>query len=293
MSDKNVKTNAEIRFGCVHGVIAELGFEPGMRRLADAGYDGVEMCGNQFVATDDGEPLGKCRPLTAAEVERSIPNFEKAGRVVSDLGLETMAMSFSHFWVGKFELEAMEDYFRLAKAAGAPSLKVAGALIGPRRFDNYWTMLSEAMKQMEIVCGFAEKRQIKALIELHDGYLHESASQARRFCEPFDPKWLGVIHDPENMIRSGKEHWPHGIDILGDYLAYVHWKNMGYVFDEESGKYKKVVASLESGLADWPMMVKALVERGFNGYLVNENYQMKNLSVVEDDLEYMQGILNE
>jgi sugar phosphate isomerase/epimerase len=274
------------------GVVQGLGFEEGLARIARAGYEGVEVAGNQFVVTEGGEPLKQCRPLTPGEVTRSIPRFECVRGQLSDAGLDMISMVFSWFWVGRFELAAMEDYFVLAKAAGACALKVAGVLIGDPQRD-YWDALRIGQEQMSVVCGFAEKHGVRALIELHDGYIHESASQARRLCEPFDPRWIGVIHDPENMIRSGKEHWPHSFDILGDYLAYVHWKNMGYRYDAAAGKWETFRTPLAEGLVNWKAIVETLHRRGFAGYLANENGFLKDPAVLEQDLAYLKGILAE
>jgi len=279
-----------MRFACTFGVVQSLGLEKGLERIAQAGYEGVELTGNALVATDGGEPLAQCRPLTPRELERSLPAFEALRPQLGRLKLEPIAMTFGYFWVGRFELAAMEDYFRLAQASSAPALKVAGVLIGDPQSD-YWKRLGEAQRQMEIVCGFAEKHRVRALIELHDGYLHESASQARRFCDPFDPKWLGVIHDPENMIRSGKEHWPHSFDILGNYLAYVHWKNMGYRYDDAARRWTTFRTPLADGLVDWRAVLTALHRRGYAGFLANENRFIQDLSVLEADLAYLKGIL--
>lgn len=281
-----------MRFACTFGVVQSLGLEQGLARIVEAGYEGVEMAGNSLVATDDSEPLAQCRPLTPDEAERSLSNFSSLHDRLDGLGLDLIAMVFGYFWVGRFEIEAMEDYFRLAKAAGAPALKVAGVLIGDPQ-SNYWDALTAGQKQMETVCAFAEKHGVRALIELHDGYIHESASQARRLCEPFDPKWVGVIHDPENMIRSGKEHWPHSFDILGDYLAYVHWKNMGFRYDGAAGKWERHRTSLADGLVDWRSIVETLHRRGYEGYLANENRFIEDLDAVESDLAYLRGLLDE
>ena len=279
-----------MQFACTFGVVSELGVEAGLKRIADAGYDGVELPGNVFIETADGEPLKQCRPLTPQEVDRSLANFADVRGLVDELGLEPISMAFSYFWVGRFELEAMEDYFRFAAAANLPALKVAGVLIGDP-YSDYWERLATAHKQMETVCGLAEKHGVRALIELHDGYLHESASQALRFCEPFDPTWIGVIHDPENMIRSGKEHWPHSFDILGDYLAYVHWKNMGFEYNQEEARWDRFRTPLDKGLVNWQMIIEALHRHGFDGFLANENGFLNDPSVIADDLEYMKGLL--
>jgi len=281
-----------MRFGCTFGVVQSLGMEAGLERMAAAGYEGVELAANTLVTTDDGEPMAQCRPLRPGEVEASLPAFVSIGERVRGLNLELASMVFSYFWVGRFELPAMEDYFRLARAAGAPALKVAGTLIGGRPPD-YWEALRGAQEQMETVCAFAEKHGVRALIELHDGYLHESASQARRLCEPFDPKWVGVIHDPENMIRSGKEHWPHSFDILGDYLAYVHWKNMGYRWDPDEKRWATFRTPLAEGLVDWRQIVAALHSRGFDGFMMNENGFLQDIRVLDDDLAYMRALLTE
>jgi len=41
----------------------------------------------------------------------------------------------------------------------------------------------------------------------------------------FDLRYIGIIYDLGNMVHEGYENYKLGLELLGDYLSYVHVKN--------------------------------------------------------------------
>jgi sugar phosphate isomerase/epimerase len=75
------------------------------------------------------------------------------------------------------------------------------------------------------------------------------------------------------MIIEGREDCRMGLEILGDYLAYVHVKNC--VWRPSGGRWCHQWAALREGMVDWPDTVAALKACGYEGYLSVENlYQV-------------------
>ena len=128
-----------------------------------------------------------------------------------------------------------------------------------------------ALNEAEAISITAAHTGVRALMELHDGYIAESASGAMRILHNLDPRCVGVIHDPENMSRAGKESWKLSFQILGEYLAYVHVKNGRWRFDDSLGKFVWARTGIEDGLVDWAEIVGILRERGYAGPLVLED----------------------
>ena len=66
---------------------------------------------------------------------------------------------------------------------------------------------------------------------------------------------------------------------------------MGWM--REDGAWTTSRLPLADGLVDWRAIVEALHVRGDAGYLASENGFLKDITVVEGDLAYLKGILEE
>ena len=111
----------------------------------------------------------------------------------------------------------------------------------------------------------------RALFELHDNYITESASGAMRILGEYDPRCVGAIHDPENMCRAGKEGWKMSLQILGDYLSHVHVKNGKWIYDEAESAWVWYRTEIDEGLVDWQQIINILKELNYDVPLVLED----------------------
>lgn len=274
-----------MKFAVTYGVVGHLGFEEAVLAISKAGYDGVEM-------STDCIMEGRARPLAEKELPGLCKAAGRCAEVIRKNGLEIIGLAAPYFCLSYFEETVFESYYRIAQAFGSPGLKVHGTLYGP---GNYWALLKENQRKLEVLLRYGETYGIRTLLELHHGTLNESCSGAYLIMKDLDPSLIGVIHDPQNMVVSGKENWRMGLEILGDYVAYVHWKNCRFS-RKNGGKWASQLCGLDEGLVDWREFIQALKDTGFAGYLCNE-YRGDKQSVplksyLDDDLTYMKGLVS-
>jgi sugar phosphate isomerase/epimerase len=97
--------------------------------------------------------------------------------------------------------------------------------------------------------------------------------------------------DPGNMVFEGNEGWRNSVQIMGEYLAYIHCKNAA--FWHEDGRWAQRWASLPEGIARYPEIVTALKDIGFQGYLSIEDLR-KGLTPEErigEGIAYLKGLV--
>jgi len=77
----------------------------------------------------------------------------------------------------------------------------------------------------------------------------------------FSPDYIGVIYDPENMVREGMENWRMGIEMIYPYIGYVHVKNMvwvngsGYSPPQHMKKWRTERINLDDVIVDWCQII--------------------------------------
>ena len=121
----------------------------------------------------------------------------------------------------------------------------------------------------------AQAEGTRVVIELHDHSLCPSPSAALRVLEGSDPRGLGVIFEPANMIKEGWEAMPQAIASLGPYLAHVHVKDVRADIQQlpaEHRRWQWSFVPLGTGLLDWPGIVQAVQAAHYDGWWSIENF---------------------
>ena len=252
-----------MKLGMSYGTVRHLGFAAALERTRQAGYTGLEM--------DGGETYGggKAKPIPDADLPPILAKAKQLGQAARDAGLEVVGTVFPYFSMITIHGQEFENYFRIAAALGSPSLRVFGMSCSGEK--DFWQRHADNVRELETIVALAEKTGVRALLELHDGTMNESASWAWLLCRHFDPRHIGVIHDPENMVRSGKENWQRGIEMLGPYLAYFHFKDMAFVQNAETHAWQRQPVPLGQGLVDWETILRTVKTCCPDAYFVSEN----------------------
>jgi len=276
-----------MKYAVVYGLAPnKAGFEETIALAKKAGYEGIELSSVPMIA-------GRARPIDNKEIDQLSEQAKQTASVVRKRGLEVMGFAPGAFALNYFDDVVFENYYRLAQALGSPSLKVYGTLYDPA-LGTYWDLFKENQRKLKAILKYGEKYCVRSLLELHFGTLNESCSAAYHIMKDFDPKLIGVIHDPQNMVIAGKETWQMGLEILGDYLAYVHWKDSCFKKDKD-GVWNGELCGLNEGLVNWKEFVGALKTTGFNGYLCNEfrgdREQVPVEVYLEGELRIMKGLV--
>jgi sugar phosphate isomerase/epimerase len=156
------------------------------------------------------------------------------------------------------------------------------------RDARYWMKRNaeELAKLVELSEGF----DLRYVFELHHGYVINSASAAMRMLEPFPASRVGILMDPGNMVFEGNEGWRNSIQIMGDYLAYLHCKNSARVL--EGNRWSTEWKSLPEGVADFGEIVTALKDINFQGYLSIEDLRsgLTPQETVGEGIRYLKGL---
>ena len=161
---------------------------------------------------------------------------------------------------------------------------------------SYASQFEKGIEGYKRVEALSKKYGVKALFEMHMNNITPSASAAEKFARSFDPKYVGVIYDIGNMVSEGYEIYSWGLEVLGEYLDYVHVKNACKVRDGEyedgSLKWKTDHSPFNEGIADFNALYSALKSIGYDDYIVTEDFSgsLDTLEKLKFNIGYLKNI---
>jgi L-ribulose-5-phosphate 3-epimerase len=228
-----------------------------------AGFDAVEVC------------LSEKGDVSLETTEKSAKAVVQAA---ADAGVEIASVACGLFW-GKSLTDNDEPVRREAIAIARHLINVgawlnAGAvLIIPGAVDvffdptaqvvDYHSVLERAESAIAALLPQAEETQIALAIENVWNKFLVGPYEMREFIDHFDSPWLGAYFDVGNAMLTGyPEHW---IRMLGRRIKRVHFKD----FRRAVGTVEGFV-DLLSGDVNWPEVVRALNEIGYDGPVTAE-----------------------
>jgi sugar phosphate isomerase/epimerase len=249
----------------------EFTFAEACALAARLGYEGVQP------RVAPGAPYDPAKPLNPWGNNRcTIPedaflrNPQEALKPAQAAGLVVTSLP-SYCGVGDPERAA-----RLVKAcaaAGIPGMRLGPLPLPAAGVVDVNALIRDSQRLYRQVLETARPAGVKLNIELHMGGMANSPAAALRILEPFDPREVGVIYDPGNMVYEGHEPARVSVGALGPYLAEVHVKNGRWVHtpDKPAGqRWHCESAPLDDGVADWGNIVSTLKAAGFAGWLIEE-----------------------
>ncbi|HEY6737234.1 MAG TPA: sugar phosphate isomerase/epimerase family protein [Actinopolymorphaceae bacterium] len=267
--------------------------EEAVTKLAEQGWDGIEWrVVDQKPSSGSSGSAGfwqgnKCTwPQSSFndDVPRIKQITEQAGLGMPSIGA----------YATSDQVDAVDALMRGAAALGVRQMRVPVGRPGP---EGYNAAFEQRRKEYRTIQDLAKQHGVKALIELHHQSLVSSASAAARFCEGFDPEYVGVIHDIGNMLQEGYEFDPWSLEILGPYLAHVHVKNAAPVGtkaeDADRTDWTWRWAPMRHGVANLPKLFAALKDHGWDGWVSVEDFssEVPLEERVADNLAYLKEIV--
>src|SRR5262249_4743674 len=188
--------------------------------LREAGYNGVEWRVTDQAPAPDGVPGFWAGNRCTWPLSSFVEDAPRIRALAETAGLE---MPNVGTYMTCDDLDAVERGMRGAVLLGAPRLRVNVPKYGGEA--GYLQLRDRSRAQYREVAALARQYSVRALIEIHHGSLIPSASAAAAFLAGFDPRDVGVIHDAGNMVYEGYEQYRMGLELLGPYLAHVHFKS--------------------------------------------------------------------
>jgi len=285
-----------MKFGTQIGSLGLPDNNEALQLAADYGCVGLEVGLGVADEVRTGSASLEALKEQAASVRQ---DFEVAGMEIISL---TPGLMLKHVQCP----EAVKGVCEVAQEMGAKTIRMFGAPHvrwgGPNselnewmaefdgtRSGSYWMKrnIEELGKLLELSEGY----DLRYVFELHHGYVANSASGAMRMIDRYPPERVGILMDPGNMVIEGGEGWRNSVEIMGEYLSYVHCKNAAYC--RADGQWTAGWASLADGIANYPEIITAMKDLGFDGYLSIEDLR-KDVSPKEkvaDGIAYLKGLV--
>lgn len=256
---------------------------------ASLGFDGLEW----RVTKASPEPIteisywrGNRSTVDVDDIEHSLP---KAKQIADRYRL---AMPILGTYTRCSEHGLVERVMRTAAAVGTYKMRVGAPLYDGSR--PYPELFDEAVKDFEKIEKLAAKHGVQACLEMHMEIITPSAGLAYRLVSNFDPKHVGVIFDPGNMVVEGYEQYQMALELLGPYLSHVHAKNTMWVqTGEEEGvaKWEWRMVATKRGQTDWQKVLATLKKVGYDGWLSFEDFSGGDTrSKLQEALTYLRAV---
>jgi len=228
-----------------------------------AGFDAVELC------------LGETGELSLAATES---DCKKILADAADVGIEVSSLATGLYWAysmtdddPKVRAKAMEITRKCVDVAswlGVDTfLCIPGYVHVPFMPETpvipYDTVYNRALSALKEAANYAQSRKINIAVEEVWNMFLLSPIEMRDFIDEVGSDYVGCYFDVGNVLLLGyPEHW---IRILGKRIKRVHLKD-----------FKRSVGTIEGfcdlteGDVNWPEVMKALREVGYDGYLTAE-----------------------
>jgi hexulose-6-phosphate isomerase len=153
-----------------------------------------------------------------------------------------------------------------AKAYGADTvLLVPGRVSDTVSYDDCWKRSVEEIKK---VIPLAEKLNVNIAIENVWNNFLLSPMEAANYVDQFQTTIIRFYFDCGNVLVYG---WPEQwIKILGKRIVKVHIKEFSRKIADKQGRGAGFDVKLQEGDVNWPVVMKALDDIGYNGWTTIE-----------------------
>ncbi|MEN6355910.1 MAG: sugar phosphate isomerase/epimerase family protein [Armatimonadota bacterium] len=228
-----------------------------------AGFESVEAC------------LSETGDVSLQTTEAKAKEIIKAA---SDAGVKISSVATGLFWGKsltasdpKVRAEALEIGKKLIDVAAwldaGAVLVIPGAVdvfFDPAsevvEFNDVWDRATEAIGKLE---SHAKAAKIAIGLENVWNKFLTGPAELNKFIDQFNSEWVGSYFDVGNCLLYGyPEHW---IKTLGKRIKRVHFKDFRRAVGTGDG-----FVDLLAGDVNWPAVISAFKEIGYNGYVTAE-----------------------
>jgi len=250
--------------------ICILSFAPGkpiedcIKIAKDAGFDGIEL------------GIAQEGPLS---IDVNPKEVERIRKVAEDVGLEIPSIIGGLYWgtplssddesVRKKAMEIARSQLQIAKLIGADTALIIPGCVWACfipdcpavPYDVVWNRLLEAARRLAPI---AEQRNVNIGFEIVWNNFLLSPLEFNMFLDQVGSPNVGLYMDTGNVVAFGfPEQW---IRICGKHIKKVHLKD----FKRAGGATLESFVDLLEGDVNWPEVMKALREVGYDDYLTAE-----------------------
>jgi L-ribulose-5-phosphate 3-epimerase len=163
-------------------------------------------------------------------------------------------------------LEALRQTLRDAKRYGATSVLLVPGVVNSQ--ISYADAYTRSQEEIRKAVPLAEELGVKIAIENVWNHFLLSPLEAARFVDEFKSPAVGWHFDVGNVIKDG---WPEQwIRILGKRIQKLHIKEYSRKKMDKEGPGKGFDVAFLEGDNNWPAVMRALDDVGYNGWGIAE-----------------------
>lgn len=233
-------------------VAGELTLREKFQLLVDLGFDGVELPSPNSFDPEEVLAARDATGLTIAGVVDSVhwssplnhgdPEVRKRGR------------------------EGLERAIRDAAQYGGPHVLLVPAVVNASlSYEMAWKRSQEEIRR---VLPLAEELGVRISFENVWNHFLLSPLEAARYIDAFPSTHVGWFLDIGNIVLNG---WPeHWIRTLGSRISRIDVKEFSRKKAAEQGTWAGFGVELLEGDCNWPVVMQALDEIGYEGWFVAE-----------------------
>jgi hexulose-6-phosphate isomerase len=163
-------------------------------------------------------------------------------------------------------LSALKQTLRDAKRYGATSVLLVPAVVNQE--VSYLDAYTRSQAEIRKAIPLAEELGVKIAIENVWNQFLLSPLEAARYVDEFNSPAVGWHFDVGNVITYG---WPEQwIRILGKRIQKLHIKEYSRKKRDDEGLWKGFQVPFLEGDNNWPRIMKALDDIGYDGWGIAE-----------------------
>ena len=221
-----------------------------MKAIKTAGFEGVEMMSHM-----DQDEVLRARDETGLTIP-SVCGRDHWSKPLSHPDPKVRATG----------LEALRQTLRDAKRYGASSVLLVPAVVNEQvSYDEAYT---RSQAEIRKAVPLAEELGVKIAIENVWNHFLLSPLEAARYVDEFNSPAVGWHFDVGNVVTFGwPEQWIH---ILGKRIQKLHIKEYSRKKRDSQGPFRGFDVPLLEGDNNWPAVMKALDDIGYQGWSMTE-----------------------
>lgn len=238
----------------------------------DIGLDGAE------IVVQDGYKSGI--PVNCPQEQ-----LEQIKKKAEELGLRIIALTpynsrFNDLDPAARQAEEadIKRCIQYAEFLGAEYIRIYGGNYAAGDTDpdgKKWAALVESMRLLGDEAG---RHHVKLVIENHFNTMTVSAKQSIDLSREIQHPAVGILYDQANLAFTGQEDYQTAIPLQQEKVYYMHVKDLkfkensqGFVSSDVSHPKEEernvITRIVGEGELDWPGILNAVKERGYDGWL--------------------------
>ena len=155
--------------------------------------------------------------------------------------------------------------------------------------DNFMTLVEWSREGLAKLMDMGKEFGIRYVLETHSASTFACPLMVPFVLKEFDPKYCGVIYDVANTYIEGFLRPRAAVEVLKDYIAYMHVKNLAFVESvDENGKtvFKNQRRTLDKGMVDYVEVMFALKLHKWDGWFSFEEFVTSDPAQVAAEIRH-------